>query len=113
MQHSSEKEYQTQIFNGGDNTIFDHDGLDESPMKDHEQPGIEEFDEGDEDDSDYDGEEEEIIGENSNMIIIDQKGKDELQRKVVYLSNINSCSLPQSPKPDNNQESIHYLQGKS
>lgn len=33
QQSSSEKEYQTQIFNGGDNTIFDQEGRTESPEK--------------------------------------------------------------------------------
>jgi hypothetical protein len=36
-----------------------------------------EFDEGDEDESDYDGEEEVNNGIDSNMIIIDEKSNDE------------------------------------
>ncbi len=81
-QASSEKDYQTQIFNGGDNTIFDGHVEAESPDR-VLNPQVEEY----EDDSEYD--EEEVGG---NMIIIDQK--DNELKKVVYMSNINSYSLP-------------------
>ena len=43
------------------------------------------------------------------MIIIHQQNIDD-DKKVVYLSNINSCSLPQTPKID---ESLNTLSVKN
>ncbi len=50
----------------------------------------------------YEGEEEEEDEGESNMIIINQQSLED-DKKVVYLSNINSCSLPQTPKAEEAQ----------
>lgn len=54
-------------------------------------------------DDDYDEEDEEEVGDNgANMIIINEQLDDD--KKVVYLSNINSCSLPQTPKVEESKK---------
>ena len=62
-------------------------------------------------DNEYDDEEDddyEDDGQHRNMIIIHQQNMDD--KKVVYLSNINSCSLPQTPKID---DSVNTLSAKN
>ena len=63
-----------------------------------EEEGPQNFEEGDEGQSDAIRDRTE-----DEMIITDQNNSD--QNKVVYFSNINSCSLPQTPKQDNTIES--------
>ena len=68
--------------------------------------GMQNYDEGDEDQEEIEGEEEEEeeeeedIDDDPQLIIINQDPFMDDDKKIVYLSNINSCSLPQTPKLD-------------
>ncbi len=61
-----------------------------------DEPGNHNADEEDED-CEYD-DEDEYSEQPHPLIIINEQPDDD--KKVVYLSNINSCSLPQTPKID-------------
>ena len=75
----------------------------EPTVRREEAPEEEQFTYGEEN-----GEENEYDEEdNPNLIIINDHIDDD--KKVVYLSNINSCSLPQTPKIDENEPRSGFI----